>query len=197
MAEAETKARKLGETRPLLDEQIAANEQLLLRGHVSRLRVIEMRRQRLAAVHDRDAAMQTVRRMRAEIGGVAGRGAQSIADARVEVLGEIARADADARLREEELIKARQRSSRQVLVSSVDGTVTQLSVHTIGGIVEAAKSIMVIVPANEHLVAEVSLLNKDVGFVRVGQEVAVKLKASFHAAWNGAGGGRNHQLGRR
>ena len=36
---------------------------------------------------------------------------------------------------------------------------------------------MVIVPEGGNLVAEVKLLNKDVGFVRAGQDVAVKLEA--------------------
>jgi hemolysin D len=47
--EAQIQAAKLAETLPLLDEQISANEQLLAKGYVSKLKVIEMRRQRLAS----------------------------------------------------------------------------------------------------------------------------------------------------
>jgi hemolysin D len=177
LAEAEQQARKLSETLPLLDEQIAANEQLLAKGYVSRLRVIEMRRQRLVAARDRDIATETVRKARAQIGSTAGRGAQSLAEARAQVLAALAKAEADAQLREEELVKARQRSRRQILASPVEGTVTQLAVHTVGGVVEAAKPIMVIVPAASLLVAEVRALNKDIGFLREGQEVALKLEA--------------------
>jgi hemolysin D len=43
--------------------------------------------------------------------------------------------------------------------------------------VEAAKPIMVIVPVSGTLVAEVKVLNKDIGFVKVGQPVALKLDA--------------------
>ncbi|WP_447929929.1 HlyD family efflux transporter periplasmic adaptor subunit [Sphingopyxis fribergensis] len=42
---------------------------------------------------------------------------------------------------------------------------------------EPAKPIMIIVPSHGTLEAEVRLLNKDMGFVRVGQDVAVKLEA--------------------
>lgn len=177
LGEAEAQARKLTETLPLLDEQIAANEQLLSKGYVSRLRVIEMRRQRLATVRDRDAALEAVRRARAQIAGSSGRGAQSSAESRAQVLGELAKADAEARLRQEELVKARKRSNLQVLTSPVDGTITQLGVHTLGGVVEPAKPIMVVVPNGVQLIAEVKLLNKDVGFVRAGQEVTLKLEA--------------------
>jgi hemolysin D len=44
-------------------------------------------------------------------------------------------------------------------------------------VVEAAKPIMTVVPSDGKLIAEVKLLNRDAGFVHVGQPVAVKLDA--------------------
>ncbi|PZO71885.1 MAG: HlyD family type I secretion periplasmic adaptor subunit [Sphingomonas taxi] len=176
-AEAVIQAAKLSETLPLLDQQIDANERLLAKGYVSKLKVIEMRRQRLAAARDRDAALAIARRAAAQIAVAGGSRLQSAAEARARVLADLAKAESDARLRREELTKATQRSTLQRLVSPVDGFVSQLAVHTVGGVVEAAKPIMVIVPAGGRLVAIVKVLNRDAGFVRVGQPVAVKLEA--------------------
>jgi hemolysin D len=175
--EATIQAKKLEETIPLLDEQIAANEELLTKGYVAKLRVIEMRRQRLAAVRDRDIAYDTARRFAAQ-GQSAGSGyAQNRAEARARLLGELAKAESEANLRREELVKSSKRSSLQQLTAPVSGTVAQLSVHTVGGVVEPTKPIMVIVPAGGTLVADVKLLNKDAGFVAVGQPVTLKLEA--------------------
>ena len=176
-AEAQIQADKLDETLPLLDDQIAANEKLLEKGYVSKLRVIEMRRQRIAAARDRDAALATARKAEAQIAAAGGNFSQSAAEARVRILADLARAESEARLRKEELTKAAKRSSLQRLVSPVDGTVTQLAVHTVGGVVEAAKPIMVIVPARGKLIAEVTIANKDVGFIAAGQPVALKVEA--------------------
>lgn len=192
-AEAQIQAAKLSETLPLLDEQIAANEKLLEKGYVSKLRVIEMRRQRLVAARDRDAALATARQAEAQIAVAGGNSSQSTAEARARILADLARAESDARLRKEELTKATKRSSLQRLVSPVDGTVTQLAVHTVGGVVEAAKPIMVIVPARGKLVAEVAIANKDVGFVRAGQPVALKVEA-FSFTRYGAVPGRLEQI---
>ncbi len=175
--EASVQAAKLTETLPLLDEQIAANEQLLAKGFVSKLKVIEMRRQRLSAARDRDIALQTSSKATAQMAAAGSGITQSRAEARAKVLSDLTKADADVRLRREELTKARQRSSLQRLSSPVDGTVAQLAIHTVGGVVEAAKPIMVVVPSAGSLVAEVKLLNKDVGFVRTGQPVAIKIEA--------------------
>jgi len=176
-SEAQVQAAKLTETLPLLDEQIAANEQLLAKGYVSKLKVIEMRRQRLAAARDRDAAIQTANKAAAQMAGASSGIVQSRAEARARVLTDLAKAESDAKLRREELAKATQKSSLQTLVSPVSGTVSQLAIHTVGGVVEATKPVMVIVPDGGALVADVRILNRDVGFVKVGQPVAVKLEA--------------------
>jgi hemolysin D len=124
--EASVQAIKLTETLPLLDEQIAANEQLLAKGFVSKLKVIEMRRQRLSASRDRDIALETSSKATAQMAAAASGMAQSRAAARARVLTDLTKADADARLRYEELTKARQRSSLQRITSPVDGVVSQL-----------------------------------------------------------------------
>jgi len=175
--EAMTQAKKLDETIPLIDQQLQAYEALLDKGFASRLKVIEFRRQRLATIRDREAALDTARKAGAMLSGAGSNLVQNRAEARAKVLGDLAKAQAEASLRAEELVKSQQRSRLQRLVSPVDGTVAQLAVHTIGGVVEPAKPIMVIVPEGGNLVAEVKLLNKDVGFVRAGQDVAVKLEA--------------------
>jgi hemolysin D len=119
---------------------------------------------------------------------------QSTAEARARVLTDLAKAESDAKLRREELAKATQKSSLQTLTSPVDGTVSQLVIHTLGGVVEATKPVMVIVPDGGTLVANVKILNRDIGFIHAGQSVAVKLEA-FPFTRYGALEGRVENLG--
>lgn len=177
IAAARADAAKLTETLPLLDAQLDANEQLLAKGYVSRLKVIEMRRQRIAQIHDRDAAIETLRRADATRRGAASDVARTRTELRAQLLDQLVKARAEAELRAAELVKARQRGGYQVLRAPVAGTVGQLALHTEGGVVEAAKPIMTVVPEAGGLMAEVKLLNRDAGFVRRGQPVALKLEA--------------------
>jgi len=176
-SEALVQAAKLTETIPLLDQQLDAYEGLLTKGYAAELKVIEMRRQRFATIRDREAALETARKAEAQSSSASSTMAQSKAEARTRILTDLAKAEADARLRQEELTKSRQRSSLQRLTAPVDGTITQLSIHTIGGVVEPAKPIMIVVPKGGSLVAEVKILNRDVGFVKESQPVALKLEA--------------------
>ncbi len=76
----------------------------------------------------------------------------------------------------QELNKAEQRDHLMSLTAPVDGTVQQLAVHTIGGVVTAAQPLMVIAPSDQPVEVEAMLENKDVGFVREGQQATVKVE---------------------
>ncbi len=73
--------------------------------------------------------------------------------------------------------KARQRKSLMTLKSPVDGTVQELATYTIGGVVTAAQKIMVIVPDDEKMEVEALVLNKDIGFVKAGQDAVIKVES--------------------
>ncbi|SFB49471.1 HlyD family type I secretion periplasmic adaptor subunit [Azotobacter beijerinckii] len=76
----------------------------------------------------------------------------------------------------QELKKAEQRNRLMGLTAPVDGTVQQLDIHTPGGVVTAAQPLMVIVPRDEPVEVEALLENKDIGFVRPGQDVEIKVE---------------------
>ncbi|MFZ6645674.1 HlyD family type I secretion periplasmic adaptor subunit [Undibacterium sp. TJN25] len=61
------------------------------------------------------------------------------------------------------------------LRAPVDGTVQQLMLHTVGGVVPAAQSLMLIVPKDNQVEIEARMENRDIGFVQEGQAAAVKI----------------------
>ncbi|MDP9651436.1 HlyD family type I secretion periplasmic adaptor subunit [Paraburkholderia caledonica] len=72
--------------------------------------------------------------------------------------------------------KAQTREHLLSLYAPVTGTVQQLAVHTVGGVVTTAQALMEVVP-DDALEVEVNVENKDVGFVEVGQQAIVKIEA--------------------
>lgn len=77
----------------------------------------------------------------------------------------------------EEYIKAQQNQDYTQLIAPVAGYITQLSVHTLGGVVTPAQPILAIVPKEGGVMVQVQLENKDIGFVHSKQEVKVKVEA--------------------
>jgi hemolysin D len=75
----------------------------------------------------------------------------------------------------DDVVKATQRTRLQALAAPVAGTVQQLAVHTVGGVVTPAQSLMVIVPADSRLEIEAMVPNRDIGFVHAGQPAEIKV----------------------
>jgi hemolysin D len=75
----------------------------------------------------------------------------------------------------QDLVKAERKTGEQVLRAPIDGTVQQLAMHTVGGVVTPAQQLMLVVPTDSRLEAEAMISNRDVGFVRDGQAAEVKI----------------------
>jgi len=76
-----------------------------------------------------------------------------------------------------EVSKSQQRSQLMKLRAPVDGTVQQLAIHTVGGVVTPAQELLAVVPSSEALEVEATVLNKDIGFVRAGQRATLKVES--------------------
>mgnify|MGYP000036772900 FL=1 len=76
---------------------------------------------------------------------------------------------------ENNLVKARQVLAQTIITAPVDGTVLSLTVKTIGGVVNAGQQLAQIVPEKVSLYIDAALDNQDVGFVKSGQRVVVKV----------------------
>lgn len=174
---ARATAARLADTVPILDRQIERMKRLDAKGYAPGQRLLELERQRRGEVGDRSVSLAQIDRGLAEARKLDQQIAQTKEQARRTALTDLAKAEAEAILRREEVTKATQMNRFQRLVAPVDGVVQNIEVHTLGGVVEAAKPLMTVVPAQGGLEVEARILNKDVGFVRVGQEAAVKLEA--------------------
>ncbi|MGI9354125.1 MAG: HlyD family type I secretion periplasmic adaptor subunit, partial [Rhizobiaceae bacterium] len=100
---------------------------------------------------------------------------EAIATARADALHR--RSDALTKIAklEQQLIREERRMHDRQLRAPVTGTVFGLSVHTVGGVVTTKDVILQIVPQNAKLEIEATILNKDIGFIKEGQEVEIKI----------------------
>jgi hemolysin D len=93
------------------------------------------------------------------------------------VLNDLEQAEQKIGESSQDLVKANQAVDLTTLRAPIAGTVQQLTVHTIGGILTPAEALLTIVPDSQQLMVEASIQNQDIGFVHVGQEAQVKIGA--------------------
>jgi hemolysin D len=161
----------------MLDERVARRKELAAQGLSSKLLQLELEQQQEA--HRRDIGVQgdSAARYQASASSVRSQMTELNQTFAKEAATLLAKAEDEIALREEELTKAAQKSQLQQLKSPVAGTVQQMSIHTLGAIVKPADPLLVVVPSDGLLVVEAQVLNKDVGQLKIGQDVAVKLEA--------------------
>ena len=116
-------------------------------------------------LHEAEAAMAAIRETRG----------QAEAEYRHTLSDELAKAEQKANGLTQDVIKAEQKTRLQLLTAPVDGMVQQLGIHTVGGVVTPAQSLLVIVPSDSRLEIEATVSNRDIGFVHAGQEAEIKV----------------------
>ena len=168
---------KLDGTIPILDREVDAMKKLDVNGYAPGNRLLELQRQRRSDQGERDVALAQAAHGAAEARKYGHAMAESRNTARRQAMVELAKAQSDAIQKQEDVIKATRRSGLEHLTAPTDGTVQQLAIHTVGGVVEPARAVMVIVPTRDDIEVEAKVLNRDVGFVHEGQSATVKIDA--------------------
>ena len=165
---AEQSVARIEATLPMAKTREADYENLVGQGFVSTHATQDRRRERV----ELERELATLNAKRTEVQLLVAE-SQAGKDALVaETLRSLRDRQAEAQTRVgqlgQETIKAQQRENLTQLRAPVAGTVQQLAVHTAGGVVTEAQPLMVIVPEQAEVTAEVTLENKDIGFVSVG-----------------------------
>jgi hemolysin D len=168
---------KLDASIPLLQEKAEMYKSLRESMLTSKVYLIDAERQLVEAKHDRVASIHQVEGAEAQIAALIQQRNEADADFHRQALDDLRKANQYAAEQHQDLIKATQRTGLQTLRAPVDGTVEQLSIHTIGGVVTPAQSLMVVIPDGTQLEVEAMLPNRDAGFVHAGQPAELKIEA--------------------
>lgn len=168
---------KLRQMLPLLESRVTSTKELAANGWMSKLEAIRLEEELISRRSDLKIATGRLNEARAAIASSDQRIALLGRQFRQESLSELAEAEAIIAGRLEAEKKAALRNAWQTLRAPVDGTVLGLSVFTIGELVEAGSPILLVAPKGEELIVEAMILNRDIGFVREGDPVSVKIEA--------------------
>jgi len=151
----------------LLDNELATAQHMAEQGLMSEVEVMRLRRQR------NELLMQVQERRN--------RFRQEASTELLRVRTELAQLGEQQVVRDDAL-------KRTVLKSPLRGIVKNIRINTIGGVVTAGAPILEIVPLTDKVLVEARIKPADIGFVRVGQAVTVKLTAYDYFNYGGLTG---------
>ena len=167
---------KLEQTVPIARQRAADYQRLVKENFISQHGYLEREQERIEQEQDLASSRAKVNEIRAALAEAQQQQATLAAETRRQLLDQQNLAAQKAASLGQELVKADQRGRLMRLTAPVAGTVQQLAISTVGGVVTPAQPLMVIVPKENVLEVEAMLPNKDIGFVNPGQEVEVKVE---------------------
>ena len=167
--------RKLELTLPIATERAQQLALLKQKDFVSETEYLAVEEARISQQQDLLSERQRSKQLQAQVRQVQEQMRLHTAQTYNTILTEIAQQRQQKKALQEELKKARDLNNKQILVAPVAGRVQDLAVSTVGGVVTDAQQLMVIVPADQQLMIEAYLENKDIGFVEEGMPAEVKV----------------------
>ena len=185
LAELNVKEANLMGSYQLLRRELDLTAPLEKEGVVSEVEVIRLKRQ----VNDLDGQLKATRLAIPRLRSILEEAEQKVEETKLEF-----RAKSREELNETLAELARTTEANQALEdrvkrtwvkSPVRGTVKQLMVNTVGGVIQPGMDLVEIVPLEDTLLVEAKIRPSDIAFIRPGQDVTVKLTAYDFAIYGG------------
>jgi hemolysin D len=166
---------KLNQMIPLAQQRVDARRELADKGFAVLLNYIQDQMELVDRTQELHVQKAHLVQATNEIAALEEQRVQAHAEFRRTNLSDLEQAEQKAASLQESVAQADQRRQLQTLLAPVDGTVQQLAVHTVGGVVTVAQQLMVLVPADSQLEVEAMISNRDIGFVHTGQPAEIKV----------------------
>lgn len=175
----QTKAQLEGEAQKLKDRQAKIKQKLESADAIERIRLqneLDTLEQRITNANSVATSQgQQVLQSQLMLAQAQSQSQVSLAETNSSIGGQVITQEQRIAELENNLAKAKRALEQTTITAPVDGTILALNTRTIGGVVNVAERIAQIVPDNDLLYVDVTLDNQDVGFVRVGQRVVIKV----------------------
>jgi membrane fusion protein, hemolysin D len=166
---------KLETTIPVIQQRVDIRKTLMDKELGSKLTYFEVLQLLLEQQQELGVQKSHLREAEAAAAAIRETRRQAVAEFQRTLSDDLAKAEQKANGLAQDLIKAEQKTRLQQLTAPVDGVVQQLAIHTVGGVVTPAQTLLVIVPSGSRLEIEAMVSNRDIGFVHAGQEAEIKV----------------------
>ncbi|PWC87648.1 HlyD family type I secretion periplasmic adaptor subunit [Azospirillum sp. TSO5] len=167
----------LAERLAVVGEVEDIRRQLQERQTGSRLTYLEARIERLRMRDDLTALQDRERESAHELRGVQADRAAFVDEWRRKTAEELVEQTRQRATLVEQIAKAERRRSLVTLTAPVDAVVLEVAKRSVGSVIREAEPLVTLVPADVPLEVEADIPSRDIGLVRVGDFVRVKLDA--------------------
>ncbi len=180
-----SKKRKTARSYELIKQELDLTEPLLADGAVSKVEVIRLKRQANELKGELDEINIAIQRSQLAVEEARSKMKEIANSFRSTSLSELNTVRAELGPILENRAALKDRVDRTQVRSLVKGTIKQIFVNTLGGVVSPGMDLIEIVPLNDTLLVEAFIRPADIGFIHPGQNAIVKITAYDFSIYGG------------
>ena len=188
MAEALLSIETLESSTRMIEREIELTQPLFKKGLVSELEFIQLQQKALEKSHELQSGRKKIETLTSKIIEAEKQSEELLERYRGEAQEEFNKVMAEIERLNNARLAIEDRVERTSVRSPVDGTVKQILINTVGGIVKPGMDILEIVPDEEKLVVEAKIKPSDIAFLYPGLKAVVKITAYDFAIYGGLDG---------
>ncbi len=175
--EAEAKERQLQKSLNLLKDEIALKKPLMQNRLISEVDFLQLRGRETQMAGELEAIRLSIPRIRSKRDEAKRKITQSDLDFQNSAKKELNEAIVESNRIAEAQAALVDRVERTTLRSPVKGTIKQVYITTVGGVIQPGEKIIEVVPREEDLIIEAKVKPSDIGDLSVGQLARIKFTA--------------------
>ncbi len=188
LTELESKVAQLSTSYDLVKKEIDIMAPLVKKGLVSEMEFLQLKRQTNNVQGELQTSRLAIPRVKSAIAEVQNKRLEAELNFQNRAKKELNEIIAEMSRLNEAQTSLEDRVKRTLVRAPVDGTVKQLLVNTVSGVVKPGMDILEIVPSEDTLLVEAKVKPSDVGFLRLGLDAMVKFTAYDFSIYGGLEG---------
>lgn len=161
-----------------IDEQIIISEELLKKNITSRLKHLDLIKEKQILISQSDQIIKEIESFKSEIKSIK-INIQVIEKEYFEKISEKINLYVEEKQKyKNRLRRYEDKLTRKIIKSPIQGTIKEIHVFTKGGVIKPGQEILSIVPNNEQLIIDAKLNVQDIGYAKIGQKALIRLKGT-------------------
>jgi adhesin transport system membrane fusion protein len=185
LVELKSKTYQLSRSHKLLKEELDMSRPLVAEGAMSRVELLRLERSANDLKGDLTSAQLSIPRLKYSINEAKNKLSELEIRFHTESLQELNEAKAELDRTSESAMALEDKVTRTKVVSPVRGTIKQLKITTIGGVIQPGMDLVEIVPLENQLLIEAKIRPADIAFLHPGQKAMIKLTAYDFSIYGG------------
>ena len=185
LIERRAKQSQLATGYELSNKELKMSEPLVDVGVISEVEILRLKRTVNQLYSEMDANRLAIPRAQSALNEAQQKVIEQTIQFKTDAASQFSEVNAELKRTKETIVSAKDRVTRTQVRAPLKGTIKQLKINTVGGIIQPGMDLLEIVPIEDNLLIEAKIRPADIAFLHPGQEAMVKLTAYDFSIYGG------------